>query len=53
MDILKKLNIADDFFVLLNIKPHETSMSMKNVSKILTYTNLLKNEYTSNKKIQV
>ena len=43
VNILKKLDIAGNFFVLLNIKPHNTRMSMKNISKILTYTNLLKN----------
>ena len=47
--ILKKLGIEEDFFVLLNIKTHDEKISMKNSSRMIEYTNLLKEEWIKSK----
>ena len=41
-NICEKLNIEPSIFVLMKIKNHHTSIKFENVSKLNTYTNLLK-----------
>lgn len=48
LNILKKFDIKDDFFALLNIKNHNKKISFTNVSRLISYTNLIFNEWNKN-----